>query len=47
MIGLQLTYNNTCPEAYEPPGFRAAPASKVIEEGRGTEVGGFSLKHHR
>lgn len=47
MIGMQLTYNDTCPKKYEPPGFQSAPADKVINELGGVEVGFMDTKYHQ
>ena len=44
---MQLTYNNTCPDDYQPPGFRPAPPSKWLDETGATVVGEVDSGYHK
>lgn len=46
-ISLQLTYNETCPDDYEPRGFVVAPDTGIIMNQDGFSIGEIDTRYHR
>jgi hypothetical protein len=46
-VGMQITYNDTCPPEYEPPGFIAAADPRLVVQDEGLEAGDMTTKFHK